>query len=340
MSSKSSSAVLILLVSAARAASAGAPPSPGPDAPVPAYVKAGAFVEREVTVGAGEWAVPGTLAMPTGPGPVPAIVLVHGSGPHDRDETIGGAKPFRDLAQGLASRGIAVLRYEKRTKAHGARLANWVPTLEGEVIDDAAAAARLLLATPGVDVARVFVVGHSLGGTVAPRVAKAEPRVAGIVSLAGATRPPWTLVLEQIAHLEAVGAADAATAARLRADMERIARVARGEAPDPKTPVMGVPTSYWLAWGAVKPAEEAAALGKPVLALRGARDYQVGPADQDLWEKALAGKPNGAARTLPGLNHLFVEGEGVSTPAEYAKPGHVAPAVLDAIAGFVGAARP
>lgn len=339
MSSMTSAAVLLLL-SASGAATAGTPSSPAPDPPVPAYVKAGAFAEREVTVGAAEWALPGTLAMPTGPGPVPAVVLVHGSGPHDRDESVGGAKPFRDLAQGLASRGIAVLRYEKRTRAHGARMANGVPTLEAEVIDDAAAAARLLLATPGIDATRVFVVGHSLGGTLAPRVAKAEPKVAGIVSLAGATRPPWTLVLEQIAHLESVGAADAATAARLRADMETIGRVARGEAPDPKTPVMGVPTSYWLAWGAVRPAEEAAALGKPVLALRGARDYQVGPADQALWEKALAGKPNCAARTLPGLNHLFVEGEGVSTPAEYAKRGHVAAAVLDAIAAFVGAARP
>src|SRR2546421_397489 len=81
-----------------------------------------AIKETEVTVGKGEWVLPGTLPLPTGDGPFPAVVLVHGSGPHDRDETIGPSRPFRDLAGGLASQGIAVLRYEKRTKEHAAKL--------------------------------------------------------------------------------------------------------------------------------------------------------------------------------------------------------------------------
>src|SRR6185369_4322477 len=85
----------------------------------PAYVVPSMFREQELTVGAGtEWALPATLTLPTGTGPFPAVVLVHGSGPNDRDETIGPNKPFQDLAQGLASQGIAVLRYEKRTKQH------------------------------------------------------------------------------------------------------------------------------------------------------------------------------------------------------------------------------
>ncbi|NTW08816.1 MAG: DUF3887 domain-containing protein, partial [Anaerolineaceae bacterium] len=84
----------------------------------PVYVDTSKFTEEEVTVGSGKWALPGTLTLPTGKGPFPAVVLVHGSGPNDRDETIGPNRPFRDIAWGLASHGIAVLRYDKRTNAH------------------------------------------------------------------------------------------------------------------------------------------------------------------------------------------------------------------------------
>src|SRR5207302_9634236 len=88
----------------------------------PAYVKKEAFNDSDVEDVSVEWAVPGTLSMPVGNGPFPAVVLVHGSGPNDRDETVGLNMPFRDLAWGLASRGIAVLRFDKRTRVHGAKM--------------------------------------------------------------------------------------------------------------------------------------------------------------------------------------------------------------------------
>ena len=122
------------------------PADAAPDTTPPApYVHKEAFHEREVTVGSGEWALPGTLTVPVGPGPFPALVLVHGSGPNDRDETVEKNKPFRDLAWGLASRGVAVLRYEKRTRQHGAQLAAVKDfTVQQETVDDALAAAELL----------------------------------------------------------------------------------------------------------------------------------------------------------------------------------------------------
>ncbi len=153
---------------------------------------------RTRTVGAA-----GHSSLPKGEGPFPAIVLVHGSGPNDRDETIGPCKPFRDLAQGLSSQGIAVLRYEKRTKAHPAALA-LLPggiTVKEETVDDAAAAVGLLAAHEKIDPKRIFVLGHSLGGSLLPRIAAVRGDIAGLVSLAGSTRPLEDLLLEQVRYL-------------------------------------------------------------------------------------------------------------------------------------------
>lgn len=136
-----------------------------------AYVDKTSFTEREVTVGSGQWALPGTLSIPNGSGPFPAVVLVHGSGPNDHDETIGPNKPFRDLAWGLASRGIAVLRFDKRTLVHADLFTPDVLktlTLQQETIDDALLAAELLRQTKNVDPEKIYVLGHSLGALAAP----------------------------------------------------------------------------------------------------------------------------------------------------------------------------
>ncbi|MCZ6754260.1 MAG: alpha/beta fold hydrolase, partial [Gemmatimonadetes bacterium] len=130
------------------------------------------LAEQEVSLGEGEWVLPGTVTLPVDGGPFPAVVLVHGSGPNDRDETIGANKPFRDLAWGLAGRGIAVLRYEKRTRQYRERLmANTVGfTVDEETVDDTVAAVERLRRLDGIDPGRIVILGHSLGGMLAPRI--------------------------------------------------------------------------------------------------------------------------------------------------------------------------
>ena len=112
----------------------------------PPYVARDAFHEIDVTVGTGEWAVKGSLSIPNGAGPFPAVVFCQGSGPNDRDETIGPNKPLKDIAWGLSSRGIAVLRFDKRFHTHGAKFAAIADkiTVKEEVIDDIYSAVALL----------------------------------------------------------------------------------------------------------------------------------------------------------------------------------------------------
>ena len=138
-------------------------------------VESGFWKETEISFGLPEWPLKGTLTVPVeGSGPFPLVVLVHGSGPHDRDETIGPNRPFRDIAHDLAGKGIATLRYEKRTRAHSAQFAKLKNyTLNDEVIDDAVLAVGFAANCNGIDSSRIFVLGHSLGGMLLPRIAAA-----------------------------------------------------------------------------------------------------------------------------------------------------------------------
>jgi uncharacterized protein len=289
----------------------------------------------EAAIKVGPHALNGLLLLPSGKGPFPAVVLVHGSGPHDADETIGPNKPFRDLALGLAARGIASVRYEKRTHAHPEEFAvTRKYTVAEETVDDAVAAAQLAAAAPAVDARRVWVAGHSLGGLLAPRIAARAPGVvAGIVILAGSTRPLEELVVEQARYLAGAGS-EVVGKAEAFAKIVRDPRLADGQAVD----LLGttLPGSYFIDLRRYDPARTVASLHVPVLVLQGERDYQVRRADYDGWTKALAGRTNARFRLYPSLNHLFEAGEGASLPAEYFRPGlHVAPEVIADVADFI-----
>jgi uncharacterized protein len=255
----------------------------------PPYVKPAALQEREVQVGTGEWALPGTLTMPVGDGPWPAVVLVHGSGPNDRDETIGPNKPFRDLAGGLASRGIAVLRYEKRTKHHAARLAALTDslTVKEETIDDALAAVSLLRNTERIAPSKVFLLGHSLGGTLVPRIAALDAKIAAFIVLAGATRPLEDMIHDQFKHIFSLeGAVSEANKVKLRQLELQVAR-AKDPGLSPSTPSaelpLGIPAKYWLDLRGYRPQEVARGMKRNILILQGGRDYQVTAEDFQGW---------------------------------------------------------
>ena len=304
------------------------------------YVDPSRFSEQAVVVDAGGWPLPGTLSIPTGPGPFPAVVLVHGSGPSDRDSSIGPNKLFRDLAEGLASRGIVVLRYEKRSREHAARLGT-ITTLtpREEVIDDVLAAVRLLREHPSVRPASVFIAGHSFGGTLAPAIAAADGKLAGVILLAGANRPMEDTIISQTRYLAQLdGEVTPAEATQLK-ELEALAREVRAlKRPSdraPKSVTFSAPTSYWLALRELEPTKTSASLQAPTLVLQGERDYQVTMGDFATWRTLLAHNPSAEFKSLPRLNHAFMPGEGPSSPAEYSIPNHVDVTVIDVIAEWV-----
>jgi len=308
----------------------------------PPYMTPDAFRERDAVVGSGEWALPGILSLPAGDGPFPAVVLVHGSGPNDRDETVGPNKPFRDLALGLASQGIAVLRYEKRTREHGMKFISLLKnrfTVDDETVDDALAAVSLLRRTERIDPSKIFVLGHSLGGSIIPRVGKRDTSVAGLIVMAGATRPIEDIYLDQMEYLLPMqGISPDSVRSQLDAIRQQVARV-KDPALSPETPgsdlLLGLPASYWLDLQNYRPSTVAATLPQRMLILQGARDYQVTMTDFDGWRVALSARPNVTFKSYPLLNHLFMEGEGKSVPAEYMKAGHIPVYVIGDIASWI-----
>jgi dienelactone hydrolase len=304
----------------------------------PAYVKPDSFREELVSFGPEEWTLPGTLSTPKEGGPFPALVLVHGSGPQDRDETIGPNKPFRDLASGLSSRGIAVLRYDKRTLVHGKKLAKSITTKE-ELIDDVAAAVEMLRHRKEIDAKGIFVLGHSLGGMMVPRIGKADPAIAGFVIMAGLTRPLEDTILEQITYLLTKdGEPDEEGKERLARLKKEVARVKdpklAADTPSDELP-LHIPASYWLDLRGYEPAVAAKDLKQPLLILQGERDYQVTMKDLAAFENSLSGRKNVTLKSYPKLNHLMMPGEGKSTPEEMMRSGHVDPEVVEDIAAWI-----
>jgi hypothetical protein len=316
------------------------PPSSAADYTPPAYANKGKFIEEEITFGAEGWELPGTITLPKSKGPFPAIVLVHGSGSNNRDETIGSNKPFKDLAWGLATHGIAVLRYDKRTNVYGMKIDPLKITVEGEVIEDALLALDFLRQQEGIDGNKVFLLGHSLGGGLAPEIANRDGKVAGVIVLAGNTRPLQEMLLEQMEYIFSLDGEIS------KEEAEGLRKIERGvEAinshqleEDEIVPGLGGSVRYWYDLQERDAIQEALELSCPLLILQGGRDYQVTMEDFKGWQEGLASKENVSFNLYPNLSHLFVAGKGKSTPSEYQQPGNVDEQVIEDIADWIATA--
>lgn len=294
-------------------------------------------VARRIDVDLRVGGLPATLTLPRGAGPFPAVVLVHGSGAHDRDETIGANKPFRDIAHGLTERGIAVLRYEKRTYRHPSLLSDGQLTIDRETTHDALLAIGQLRQLRMIDHSRIFVLGHSQGGMLAPRIAARAPDVAGVILLAAPARPLLDLLVEQHRriHLLDDGVINDAEGLMLQHLVDEVQAIRAGREPPAARLPMGLPARYWRSVDAVDPVAEATAIQQPMLILQGGRDLQVVSADWLRWRRTFADTPRVTFAYHDTLNHLGIPERAPPSTRSYQVPGKVSPDLLDDIALWI-----
>jgi len=311
----------------------------------------------------------GTLTLPEGRGPFPAALLITGSGPEDRDETVFGHQPFRVLADHLTRNGIAVLRVDDR--GVGGSTGSSERATSEDFASDVLAAFTFLRAQPRIDRRRVGLVGHSEGGLIAPLVASRTRDVAFVVMLAGpGVRGDSLLLLQAEAARRAMGvfetslarerdlnrrvydrllagdSAGVATGLRalVEAQLSALPDAARAAAGDPATVAATAMRQLWNPWmrffAAYDPAPVLRRVRCPVLALNGGRDVQVTPRENLAGiEAALraGGNRDFTVRELPGLNHLFQTCTTCSV-AEYARIEETfAPSALEQVSDWIRA---
>ncbi len=280
-------------------------------------------------------------------GRVPAVVFVHGSGASNMDEQIYSLTPFRDLAEGLAARGIASIRYDKRTFVYARKMRRQSVTVKEETVEDAIRAAGLLRLDPRVDPDRIYIVGHSMGAMLAPRIDAEGGDFRGLILMAGTPYRLEDIVVRQLRQaagsrgglMKAIVALEARIFSR---KFDRLYEMTEEEAKKKKF-AGSVTLWYFREMGRKTAADYIRETDKPVLILQGGMDFQVLPSvDFEGFKEQLRGRENVEYRLYPELNHLFVKGiynDILKAGKEYRVEQHIGPEVIDDIAAFIRRGR-
>lgn len=304
---------------------------------LPAYANTDNFTEKNVLIGDGKYKLPGVLSIPKGNGPFPAVILVHGSGANDKDETLGDTKVFRDISSGLASKGIAVLRYDKRTKEYGCLSSiDTKLDLNKETVDDAVSAVNLLKKTEGIDSNKVFVLGHSQGAMLTSTIIKdcGDNGAAGGIMMAGPVDFLDTF-LEQSKYLNSIGAMSQEQVKSIQSlyDLVKNNKDFPGNIPDTSL-ISGAYPYYWLSVKNSTQVSDAVSIKAPLFILQGKMDYQVDISNLDKWKNILKNKQNVDYNSYDKLNHFFIETK-EKTSVDYGKAANVPDYVVSDIISWI-----
>jgi len=306
-------------------------------------------MDEKVIIGKGtKYPLDGILSLPENLSKkVPAMVLIHGSGSSDKDETIMANKPFRDVSEYLVSRGIAVLRYDKRTFVYGKQILKEADyskiTVEQETIEDAILAAAILKNDARIDANKVYILGHSMGGMLAPRIDAEGGNFAGIIILAGSPRNLTDIMLSQGEDLigqlgKLLRIIAVKQTAGIKKKFEAIPDMTVEQAQ--KTKSFGKTYAWYFKEMNEHPTSGyLSIIKKPVLILQGEKDFQITvEKDFNLYKQILADKPNVTFKLYPGLNHLFMKsvyGTVKEYKKEYKIPSKVDTNVLSDMAQWI-----
>jgi dienelactone hydrolase len=268
--------------------------------------------------------------------------MVHGSGPSNMDEKVMKLTPFHDLAEGLARHGIASIRYDKRTFAHGKKMLKQCVTVKEETIDDAVLAVNMLKADPRIDNDRIFILGHSMGAMLAPRIDSEGGDVKGLIMMAGS---PYRL--EDIMIRQFRQAQGSKSIVKLIAGIEdrifskkfvNLYQMSDEEARQKKF-AGGTTLYYFKEMGRKTAVDYLRESEKPVLIMQGGKDFQA-LADDDFlkFKELLADRANTFFKLYPELNHCFVDAiyDDISKASkEYSTERHIGDGVISDIVTFI-----
>ncbi len=321
--------------------------SPGEIPYTPAeYVNAELFTELRIEYGGILVKNSGRLSIPKSTTPMPVVIIVPGSGGIDKDCSIGPNKIYKDLAWGLASKGIAAFRYDKKTHHYLNKLLEDDSlgkepfTVENEYLQDLEEIISAIAARKEINPNQTYILGHSQGGYLIPMLNKKFKNIAGYISMAGTLREIPSLAIEQIEYIngsQKLASKDSGAMADLKEKMQNSTR-ARIHSMTSNAQVMGPYTvDYWKYLAAYHPEELALKINKPLYVLQGERDYQVKMLDFDIWKKTMQNKKQVSFKSYPTLNHLFIDGKGPSMPKEYTQAGNMSEEVVNDIVNWLKA---
>ena len=300
--------------------------------------------EEKIVLGMGtDFPLDGKLLIPESEKPVPAVVFVHGSGSSNMDEKVMKMTPFKDLAEGLAKKGIASLRYDKRSFVHGRKMIKAGSlTVKEEVIEDAVAAANLLKNDRRIDSEKVFIIGHSMGAMLAPRIDAEGGNFRGLILMAGTLAKLEEVLFRQLDEMKngkskIMSWVASAQDKKFRKSFENLYAISDEEAKKRKY-AGGVDLYYFKEMG-LHPAEKYLEnIEKPVLVMQGSGDLQVSKKDFEGYKNLLGGKENVSFKLYEGLNHCFVPAlyDDISKATkEFSVERHIGENVISDIAGWI-----
>jgi dienelactone hydrolase len=294
-------------------------------------------IETEYTFTSDGYVIPGTFTEPETGSDFPVVILVQGFGSSDRDESIYENKPFRDIAWALAKEGIASYRYDKRNYLYEVQMKNDTSlTIKDETTDDIIAAAGMVKNLEDTDPARIFILGHSLGGYVLPGIDKELSEISGYIMMSAPAQHMKKYIYEEYDYL--AGEDETVTKEeqrQLNALKNQLKQLEEPEIIPDKETIFGAYRDYWVDLDSYYPVKLAKKIKKPVLVLQGERDYQVTMKQFNIWKKNFEKSENWTFISYPSLNHFMMAGYGNPTSGEYKVRSHVDHKVTQDIIQFI-----
>ena len=291
---------------------------------LPSYYNKDSIVEVRIPLKMGPMNLPGILTAPNRKGKFPVVIFVHGTGPNDKDESVGATKIFKDIAIGLAENGIASYRFDKRTRVQRAstiKQKNF--TVKDETLDDVTLAVETLKSDSLVDSTAIFICGHSFGGMLLPRIVQQTKGIKGLIYLAANARKLEDVMMDQTIYMLALDTSGRDHTFLVDSIKRENAKIkALKPSSDDSTRLLFQTPSYWLDLQNYNALNAALSINIPMLFMHGGRDYQVTEVDFNMWKKTLSAT-KAEFKLYPSLNHFFIKGTEKSTPMEYNKSSNV-----------------